>query len=147
MKLPQIEISVKFKGAKKAELTVLRTSKDVVKAVRSMFNADQIEWTEEFVMLCLNSQNSVIGYYKISRGGMTSAVADVRVVATVALQSMATNVIIAHNHPSGSLTPSTADNHTTQKIKNALELLDIRLLDHIIVTADHHLSYSDEGLL
>jgi DNA repair protein RadC len=147
MKIPELTISVKFKRGKNAEETTFQRSSETAQVMRKLFNADQIEWTEEFIMLSLNTANKVIGYYKVSKGGMKATVADTRVIATVALQSLATRVIIAHNHPSGSLRPSDADKQVTNKIKDALNLLDIELLDHIIITKDSYFSFNDEGLI
>ena len=89
-----------------------------------------------------------IGYTTISEGGLTSTIVDVRVVMQTALVSNATAIVLAHNHPSGNTRPSGQDDSLTRKIKSACELMDIRLLDHIIVTSyDSYYSYNDEGIL
>lgn len=147
MKLPEIEISIKYKNALKSELRQLRGSKDVAECLRLIFDPGKIDWCEEFVMLCLNQNNKVIGFYRVSSGGQTASVADIRVIATVALNCTATQVVISHNHPSGGLTPSNADKAVTEKIKNGLAMLDIKLLDHIILTGTDYLSFADEGLI
>lgn len=147
MYVPEIEISVKFKGKPNALKRTLKSSRQIHALSLEIFNADQIEWVEEFVMLSLNRQYEVIGFYKVSKGGMCSTVVDVRVIATVALQSLAQKVIVIHNHPSGSTKPSEADKHCTRRIKEALELLDIELTDHLITTPESYYSFSDEGLL
>jgi len=147
MTFPEIQISVSFKGQKKTELKKISSSKDAETVFRLLFNADQIEWVEEFVMLCLNQANKVVGFYRVSKGGMTGTVADIRVMATVGLQCCANQIIVAHNHPSGNLQPSTADRNLTAKLKDALNLLDIRLLDHLIITDEGYLSFGDEGLI
>ena len=96
----------------------------------------------------LNQANKLIGYTTISEGGLTSTIVDVRVVMQTALVSNATAIILAHNHPSGNTRPSGQDDSLTRKIKSACELMDIRLLDHIIVTPyDSYYSYNDEGRL
>ena len=145
MKIPQIEISVKYTGAKKSELKKLNTSRDVAQVMRELLNPSTIDWIEEFVMLCLNQERKVIGYYKVSVGGFAGTYADIKVIATIALQCAASSVIVAHNHPSGSLKPSPADIAVTQRIKNGLALLDIKLIDHIIVTDESYYSFTDEG--
>lgn len=140
---PQLEISVRLKaGTKEAKITGSRDAADVF---REIFNADTMCWTEESVILCLNQANHVIGYHKLSSGGMTGTVIDPRVVFTIALKSCAAQIIIAHNHPSGNLTPSGADRQITSKLKEAGVLLDIPVLDHIIITNDGYYSFLDNG--
>jgi DNA repair protein RadC len=134
MQLPEIEISVRFIGQPNAEPVILKGARSTADILRTLFDPGRIEWTEEFIMLSLNSAAQVIGYYRVSRGGMSSTLIDVRVIAQVALQSMATSVIVAHNHPSGSIKPSEADKNATRKIRDGLRTLDITLLDHFIIT-------------
>lgn len=147
MQLPEIELTLKYKGTKKTDLKKINSSKDAAEVLRLIFNADTIEYTEEFIMLCLNQANKVIAFYKVSSGGQTATVADIRVIATIALNSAATNVIIAHNHPSGNTTPSAADKAVTNKIKEGLAILEIKLLEHIILTDESYFSFADEGII
>ncbi|MCT4623466.1 MAG: DNA repair protein RadC [Schleiferiaceae bacterium] len=102
---------------------------------------------EEFWVLYLSNANKVIRKEQLSIGGITGTVADVRKIFKTALEQSATAMIIAHNHPSGTLTPSLADKKLTQKVKDGGTLLDIKLLDHIIVTEKNYFSFADEGLL
>jgi len=111
------------------------------------FYSDDIEVYESFFLLLLNTANQTIGYVKISQGGITATIVDVRLIAKYAVESLATKVVIAHNHPSGNLTPSEEDKKITAKIKNGLGFLDIQLLDHIIITSNSYFSFLDEGLL
>lgn len=122
----------------------ITTSKAASDFIRN-FYGDDIEVFESFFILLLNQSNTTIGYAKISQGGIASTVVDVRLIAKYAIEALATSVIIAHNHPSGSLTPSRADISLTNKVVNALELLDIRMLDHIIITADGYRSMADNN--
>lgn len=146
MKLPEIEISIKFKGTKKTELKTIRSSDDIYSILKLLFNENTIEWTEEVILICLSRANKVLGYYRISSGGITSTIVDPRVVFTVALNCAGTtNLILAHNHPSGNLQPSAQDDELTNKIKQAGELLDMKVLDHLIVTSDGYYSYCDNG--
>ena len=85
--------------------------------------------------------------YEVSTGGITGTVADPRVIFVAALKANCSAIIISHNHPSGNLNPSRQDEELTQKIKNGDEFLDIKLLEHIIVTDEGYFSFSDEGLL
>lgn len=116
--------------------------------INRVFDADTIGYKESFKILLLNNSNKIIGYTTISEGGLASTVVDVRVVMQTALVTNATSIILAHNHPSGNTIPSRHDDSLTKKIKAACELMDIRLLDHIIVTPfDSYYSYCDEGRL
>lgn len=102
---------------------------------------------EEFWILYLNNSNKVIQEQPLSRGGITGTLVDVRLAFKQALQLAATAVILVHNHPSGNLNPSAADKQLTQKFKTAGESLDIKVLDHIIVTEKSYFSFADEALL
>ena len=89
----------------------------------------------------------VLVIYEVSTGAITGTVADPRVIFAAALKANATAIIISHNHPSGNLKPSRQDEDLTQKIKYAGEFLEIKLLDHVVVTNEGYFSFSDEGLL
>ena len=103
---------------------------------------------EEFYVIFLNTNNRVVSVQSISNGVITSTVVDSRIIFKKALElSTVTQIIIAHNHPSGNCTPSEADKKLTQKIKEAGQFIDIKLLDHIIVGANQYFSFADEGLL
>lgn len=111
------------------------------------FYGDDLEIFESFFILLLNQAQKTIGYAKISQGGIVGTVVDFRLVAKYAIDSLAVNVIIAHNHPSGNLNPSPQDLAITEKIKKGLEVFDIRLNDHIILTKDSFISFSNKGIL
>lgn len=102
---------------------------------------------EEFWIIYLNNSNKVIDQLQLSKGGITGTLVDVRLALKKALELGATSIIITHNHPSGALTPSNADIQLTQKLKTAAESLDIKILDHLIVTEKSYFSFADEGLL
>ena len=147
MYIPNIKISVSFdKKVKTSELYKITSSKDIANLLRKVFNADTFLWSEEFIILCLNNSNKVIGFYKVSAGGITGTVVDIRMIYTIALKSCAVSIIVAHNHPSGKLMASDADKSITKKIKEAGEILDIKLLDHIILTDESYYSFQDEGI-
>lgn len=107
----------------------------------------QDEQREVFAVLFLNRANKVNHFEIISEGGITGTVADPRVILKRALEESAVNLILCHNHPSGSLKPSRADEQLTSKIRDAARLLDIQVLDHIIVSERGYFSFADEGLL
>ncbi len=102
---------------------------------------------EVFAVLFLNQANKVMHYEVLSEGGITGTVADPRIILRKALSHDAVNLILCHNHPSGSIKPSRADKELTAKIKEAALLFDMTVLDHIIVSADGHYSFADEGIL
>jgi len=140
------EVQISYSSHVKAKDRMKVTgSKDAADAFRIFWPAyDHIEFS---YLLMLNRQNQILGYHQLSKGGMTGAVVDVRVIFQVALKASCTSIIIAHNHPSGNLDVSDADRKITNQIKQAGVILDIPLLDHLIMTTDSFLSMADEGLL
>ncbi|WP_406684807.1 DNA repair protein RadC [Seonamhaeicola sp. MEBiC1930] len=102
---------------------------------------------EEFWIIYLNNSNKVIKKDQLSKGGITGTLVDVRLVLKNALEVGATGLILAHNHPSGTLKPSEADKQITYKLKNAAESLDIKVLDHLIITEKAYFSFADKTLL
>ncbi len=102
---------------------------------------------EEFHVIYLNNSNKVIDRFPLSKGGITGTLVDIRLAFKQALNLGATATILVHNHPSGNLNPSAADKQLTQKFKVAGESLDIKVLDHIIITEKSYFSFADEGLL
>ncbi|MDR6513513.1 RadC family protein [Chryseobacterium camelliae] len=103
--------------------------------------------TEEFWAVFLNQSNKVIHISKLTHGGISQSIVDVRILFKTALEHFSTGIIIAHNHPSGSLKPSREDMSITAKIKEAGSFLNIQLLDHLIITENAYFSFSDEGLI
>jgi DNA repair protein RadC len=125
----------------------LSQSADVVNLLRSIWNPNQLEFLEECYMLLLNQGNRVLGFVQLSKGGISGTVVDPRIVFGIALKVHASCIILAHNHPSGAINPSAADIKLTEKIKAAATLLDIKLLDHIILSTEGYYSFADEGAL
>lgn len=103
--------------------------------------------TEEFWAIFLNQKNQIVYKTQISKGGISGTLVDVRVLFRIALEHFATSIIVAHNHPSGSLKPSLEDIQITKNIKKAGEILNITLLDHLIIGDNSFLSFAEEGLL
>lgn len=101
---------------------------------------------EEFWIIYLNNSNKVISKSQLSKGGITGTLVDVRIVFKTALEMGATALILCHNHPSGTLVPSEADKQITRKLKLAGESLEIKVLDHLIVTEASYFSFADEGI-
>jgi DNA repair protein RadC len=102
---------------------------------------------EEFWILYLNNSNKVIHKNQLSKGGITGTLVDVRLVLKNALEVGATALVLCHNHPSGTLKPSQADKDITQKLKTAAQSLDIKVLDHLIVTEKAYFSFADEEII
>lgn len=102
---------------------------------------------EEFWMLILNRANQVVKEEYISKGGISGTVVDVRLICKSALENTASGIIIAHNHPSGQVNPSENDKEITKKLKEALKILEISLLDHLIIGDGKYFSFADEGML
>lgn len=102
---------------------------------------------EEFWLIYLNRQNKVLLTYKVSQGGITGTVLDVRLVLKKALEQNATSMIACHNHPSGNLEPSDADKRITRQLRESSAIMEIPVIDHIIVTQSGYFSFADEGLL
>lgn len=140
------EIKIRYNRGKKFLGTVMN-SRDVADFLRQVYERGKLQMQECFIVLFLNSRNEIIGYYKHSVGGITGTMADLRIIFATALGSLATSIILSHNHPSGNLKPSTQDDQLTKKAKEAGKLLDIRVSDHIIMTKDAYFSFADESLL
>lgn len=109
------------------------------------FYADDIFIFESSFVLLLNNAMETIGFAKISQGGITSTVVDVRLIAHYAISSLATSIVLAHNHPSGICKPSEQDIKLTKSIKEGLKLLEISVLDHVILTGNSFYSLADNG--
>ncbi len=124
----------------------ITSSVDAEKFIRQ-FYGDDIDVFESFFILLLNRNNHTIGYAKISQGGITGTVVDVRIIAKYAIEALATGVIAAHNHPSGNLKPSDNDIAITKKIKDALNILDIQLYDHVLLTKEGYFSFGNNNLM
>lgn len=144
-KLAEIEVkySTKIKPSDRFKVT---SSSDANNAFREMWS-QTLEYKESFYALYLNRNNKVLGIHKISEGGLSGTVVDVRCIYQVGLKVNASGVIVAHNHPSGNLVPSDADKTITQKIKDAGKILEIPLLDHLIIAPDGYMSFADEGMI
>lgn len=124
------------------------TSAQEAEAVfRAAWDKDKIGFIEESKTLLLNKANQVLGIHPMSTGGVTGVVMDMRLIFLAAIKANASQVIIAHNHPSGNKNPSSADIKITKQIKEAGILLDIKLLDHLIITPEDYYSFADDGTL
>ena len=137
------EYSLKYTKSE-IQKTKITTSESASKVIRQ-FYFDDINIYESFFILLLNRANNTTGFAKISQGGTAGTVVDIKIIAKYAVESLSSAVIICHNHPSGNKQPSEADINITKKIKDALLLLDIKLIDHIIITENDFYSFADNG--
>jgi DNA repair protein RadC len=126
---------------------VINSSLDAYNVLIEFYPKDTMLLQEHFLVAYLNRFNRVLGVMHLSSGGITGTVADIRLIFGTALKAASSGIIISHNHPSGNLKASNGDIAVTNKIRAAGEMLDIKLLDHIIVGQEgQYLSFSDEGL-
>jgi DNA repair protein RadC len=144
--MPEISIKYKTGHIKKA---LVSSSIELYQIFKEMFDQDTIEYTESMVVLYMNNGNKTLGWTRHSSGGQAHTVLDVRIVLTEALLCGANTIAICHNHPSGQLYPSNEDEKITKRLKEACEILTMRLLDHIIIPGDlnGYYSFSDKGKL
>lgn len=119
----------------------IRTSTDVYEIMRSVAHKDY----EEFWILSLARNNTVKAKWCVSQGGTAATVVDVKLVMKWAIDTLADSLILVHNHPSGSVTPSPQDDALTRKLQDAANMLDIKILDHVIIGHGNHFSYADQG--
>lgn len=142
----EVELVYKSK-VKAAQRPLINSSADTYHIFQLLWEEGKMDLVEQFKVLFLNRANRVLCVYNVSSGGITGTVADPRLIFTAALRVHAVALILAHNHPSGALVPSRADEELTTKIKGAGTFLDIKVLDHLILSSDGFYSFADEGLL
>jgi proteasome lid subunit RPN8/RPN11 len=140
-KVREIEVSFNKEAYFFGQVT---SSQDIYQFLRERI-LKGIEVQEHFIAIYLNQANKIIGYYHHSTGTINATMVDTEIVAAEALKTLAKSVIISHNHPSGNLQPSEADRQLTRRIKEALKLFDVHLIDHIIVTRDGYYSFAERS--
>ena len=139
-----LELGRRRHASASLEKAIITTSTDMANYLRSALKDYR---HEVFAVVFLNRANKVNHFEIISEGGITGTVADPRIILKKALEADAVSIILSHNHPSGSLKPSRADQQLTLKIKEAAKYFDITVIDHIIVSEEGYYSFSDEGIL
>lgn len=130
-----------------SERLLIRNAEDAYHIFLENWDLETICLWEQSRLLLLNQANRVMGIMLLSQGGITGTVIDPRIVFVAALQANATGFILCHNHPSGKLEPSHADRALTLKLKEAGTFLDIKLIDHLIISLEGYLSMADEGMV
>ena len=139
-----LELGRRRQATASLDKPVIKSSKDIAQYLQALLKDYNYE---VFAVVFLNRANKINHFEIISRGGITGTVADPRVILKKALEEDATSIVLCHNHPSGNLQPSRADEELTKKIKEAATYFDIKVIDHIIVSEDGFYSFADEGIL
>ncbi|WP_162427395.1 JAB domain-containing protein [Pontibacter pudoricolor] len=145
-RVAEVKLTYRSK-VKPSDRPQVTSSSDSYRILKESWDTGKLEFVEQFKVLLLNRANRVLGLYELSSGGVAGTVADPKLVFIAALKACASAIILCHNHPSGNLKPSAADLQLTKKMKQAGEVLDIAVLDHIILTSESYYSLADEGLL
>ena len=139
------EVSVNYE---KNFLGMIKNSNDVVDYCRSIPEMDnRIEYQEVFVAVYMDNGHNIMCHQVISMGSINATMVDLRLIFSTALKTLSNNIVVCHNHPSGKLVPSTADNKLNEMIKKAGELFNITLVDSLIITRNGHYSFADQGML
>jgi DNA repair protein RadC len=146
MKIPQAKITWSH-HLKASERPRIINSANSAELLRELWEPGTMEYKETFWLLLLNRSNKVIGAYKVSEGGISGTVVDLKIIMQAAILSHASAFVIAHNHPSGNLKPSNEDLIITKRIREAARIMELQLMDHIILTEEGFLSFADEGIL
>ncbi len=139
-----LELGRRRKLAEASENLQIRSSADVFNIFQPIMEDLS---HEEFWILFLNRANKIISRMKISQGGVSGTVTDVRIILKKALETLSSGIVICHNHPSGNNSPSDSDIRITHKIKESGTIMDIQLLDHIIICGKEYYSFADNGML
>lgn len=139
-----MEISVNYNTTNQQRVRIT-SHKEAYELIIKNWNLNIIEFQEECKVILMNKGNFVLGIFDVSKGGIDSSVVDIRIILAVALKCNATQLILVHNHPSGSLTPSNSDKNITEKLSKACDLLNLTLLDHLIITRNDYYSLNKEN--
>ena len=142
----EIEITYKTK-VKCSDKVKIVSSKDAYNLLKSTYRNGTIEHKEFFKILLLDQSHKVLGYNVVSEGGINYTVVDVRIILQMAILCNASCIILAHNHPSGNLKPSSDDMKLTENIVSAAKFMNIRVSDHIILSEEGYYSFADEGTI
>ena len=151
---PQLaELKVSYKRRKTPDGQQLRmpwlltNSQSAETYLRAVWDQHKLELVEDLYLICLNGAHEALGWVRVSSGGFDRTVVDARLIFGIALQAASSAIVVAHNHPSGEVEPSAADRAVTTRLKQALALLDIRLLDHVIVGGRQCMSMASAGFV
>ena len=147
MPYKQIKLTVRYTGGNTLKASpVITDSYIAAHTARTIHDRDTILWKETAYIMCLNKCNTLLGWNCVSIGCSDSVPLDIKIIATIALKTIAYGVIITHNHPCGNVLPSSQDIQVTRRLKSALDIIGIKLLDHIIITEHDQFSMKDAFL-
>jgi DNA repair protein RadC len=141
----EIQISYRYK-VKPSQRPTITTAQQAYEALLSSWNQDIIDLQEQFKILLLNRASKLLGIFEVSTGSSSGTIADPKRIFAAALKTNAVSIILCHNHPSGNLQPSKADEDMTNKLKMAGKFLDIQVIDHLIITSEGFYSFAENGI-
>lgn len=141
------EIELVYKGKDAYQRPVIQSAKDAYCLLRNHWDDNKLELLEQFKIILLDTNSECLGIAELANGSISCCLVDVRLIFVTALKSRATSIILAHNHPSGNLKPSTQDMKLTQKIMEGGSILDVTVADHLIVTRNGYYSFANEGIM
>ena len=145
--LNEIEIRYRRKPIQQ-EVRRIQNSSDAIALLRQLYDKNRIHYKEESIAIFLNRNNDVLGFQKLSSGGLTGTIVDARILFSIALKTLSSGIILSHNHPSGNLKPSSQDVSLTDRLRKFGKMIDVCLLDHIIVDDTfNYYSFAEEGTL
>lgn len=142
------EVEVRLVKERTANYVKVRSSREVYNFLMgNVYDNEEMDTYEMFYVMFMNNANKIVGVYRHSQGGMTGTLVDIRLVLVTALKMGAVSMILSHNHPSGTLIASQSDKLLTKKMQKGAETIDMKVLDHVIVTQDGYFSFADENLM
>lgn len=149
--IPEISVSFHFRSPSSNGMPqkrpIIKTSQRAYEVFLHCWNHERIEYEERMYIMLLNAQSEVLGVHHHATGGRAHVLTDISQIFGIALKANATGLMLAHNHPSGSVRPSEEDKALTRATERAAALLKVRLYDHLIITPSTYYSFCDEGLL
>lgn len=145
-RVSEVEVTYrpKFKASERPKIS---TSEQAYRLFLNQWNLDKIQFQEEFKIMLLNRRNSVLGIEDISMGGVSGTFVDPKVIFAIALKANASSIVLCHNHPSGNLNTSDADIRLTRQLKQAGQLLELPVYDHLIIAEHGYYSFADDGMM
>ena len=144
--LPEINVSFD-PGTDIRKRLKITSSEDAYQACKSIWNEDTIMLYEEFIALFLDRQGGVVGYRTMGVGTAGQTLVNIPLLFAIAIKSSVQGIILAHNHPSAKLSPSDMDKQLTERLVKAAKLLDLKILDHLIITSQGYFSFADESMI
>ena len=146
--LGEVTLNYKYHNPSIKDRPLITNASDAVEVIKLVIDLQRIALQEQFIVIYLNQANKVIGTMNVFSGSIKSTVIDIKLILASGILLMSSGVIVAHNHPSGNLKPSREDLALTKRLSTALQYMEMKLVDHFIITPDDdYLSFANEGLL